>query len=120
MPAQPALPNFQPLTITPFRVQNNALQIITGCTRISPTNYLHYETKILPIRDHINNPHTLYTTHLNSIPITRLIDIQNTRKEIHKQFTTTCSKLSTRYPSPSAQTDRPGLNNNNTQYFDKC
>ena len=102
-------------------IQNKALRIITGCTQTSHTNYLHYETKILPIRDYINMrgtqflaaavansshpcnymrnhpqtyrniktiPHTLYTTHLNSIPVTRLTDIRNTRKEIHTNFTT--------------------------------
>ena len=35
-------------------IQNNALQIITGCTQITPTNHLLYETWVFTLQDHIN------------------------------------------------------------------
>ena len=35
-------------------IQNNALQIITGCTQTTPTSHLHYETQVLTLQDHIN------------------------------------------------------------------
>ena len=35
-------------------IQNNALQIITGCTQTTPTNLLHYKTQVLTLQDYIN------------------------------------------------------------------
>ena len=35
------------------RTQNSALRIATGCTRSTPTAYLHAETKVLPLKDYL-------------------------------------------------------------------
>ena len=35
-------------------LQNTALNTITGCTLTSSTDYLHHETKVLKIRDHLD------------------------------------------------------------------
>ena len=36
------------------RVQNAALRIATGCTKSTPIGHLHAETKVLPMREHLN------------------------------------------------------------------
>ena len=36
------------------RVQNAALRVATGCTRSTPITHLHAETKVLPVRDHLD------------------------------------------------------------------
>jgi hypothetical protein len=35
------------------KVQNTSLRIATGCTKDTNINHLHQETKILPVRDHL-------------------------------------------------------------------
>ena len=35
-------------------IQNNALQIITGCTQTTPTNHIHYKAQVLTLQNHIN------------------------------------------------------------------
>ena len=41
-------------------IQNSALRIATGCTKTTPINHLHRETKVLPIKDHLNMRGTQY------------------------------------------------------------
>jgi hypothetical protein len=36
------------------RVQNRALRVITGCLPTTPISHLHAETKVLPIKDHLD------------------------------------------------------------------
>ena len=36
------------------RVKNSALQIATGCTKSEPIARLHAETRVLPVKDHLN------------------------------------------------------------------
>ena len=36
------------------RVQNAALRTATGCTKSTPIAHLHAETKVLPVKDHLN------------------------------------------------------------------
>ena len=35
-------------------IQNNALRIITGCTKTTPIEHLHSETKVLPMKEYLN------------------------------------------------------------------
>ena len=35
-------------------IQNRALKIITGCTKTTPTDHLHFETKVLKVKDHLD------------------------------------------------------------------
>ena len=35
------------------RIQNSALRVATGCTKRTPIDHLHEETKVLPIKDHL-------------------------------------------------------------------
>ncbi|KAK3885147.1 hypothetical protein Pcinc_010628 [Petrolisthes cinctipes] len=35
-------------------IQNRALKTITGCTATTPPDHLHYETKVLKIKDHLD------------------------------------------------------------------
>ena len=42
--------NHKPLQV----IQNNALRIATGCTNTTPINHLHQETKVLPIKNHLD------------------------------------------------------------------
>ena len=79
--------------------QNDALRIATGCTKTTPIDHLHAETKILKIKDHIETKgaqyydniitdtthplhHTLHTTpsyrSIRSTPATRYTNILNT------------------------------------------
>ena len=34
--------------------QNTALKIITGCTRTTPTQHIHAETQVLPVKEHLD------------------------------------------------------------------
>ena len=36
------------------RVQNSALRVATGCTKSTPVPHLHAETRVLPVRDHLD------------------------------------------------------------------
>ena len=44
----------EPLRHTLQIQQNNALRTATGCTKTTPTDHIHRETKILKIRDHMD------------------------------------------------------------------
>lgn len=55
MPVQAGLQQYQPPTSKNSQVtQNKALRTLTGCTKSTNISHLHHETKILPIKDHLN------------------------------------------------------------------
>ena len=35
-------------------IQNSALRIATGCVKMTSINYLHEESKMLPVQDHLS------------------------------------------------------------------
>ena len=53
------------------RVQNAALQVITGCTKKTPVQHLHDETKVLMFRDHLDmrGTHFYDSTHAPDHPL---------------------------------------------------
>jgi hypothetical protein len=48
-------PNMSDTNIRKFqRTQNYALRIVTGCHKMIPIQHLHMETKVLPIKEHLD------------------------------------------------------------------
>ena len=48
-------PNSSPSSIQKLQtIQNSALRIATGCVKMCPTDHLHAETHVLPVKDHLS------------------------------------------------------------------
>ena len=48
-------PNVKPTTTNRLQsIQNSALRLVSGSHKMASENYLHSDTKLLPVRDHLN------------------------------------------------------------------
>ena len=91
------------------RVQNSALRIATGCTKSSPIAHLHAETKVLPIKEHLNMRGTqFYAAAANPHhPCNHLHRTATTPRNIHKTPASHYDRLLSSIPQiPPRRTER--------------
>ena len=84
------------------RTQNAALRIATGCVRSTPVAHLHAETKVLPIRDHLDMRSTqAYAAAADpGHPLHGLHHPVDTRRHLHSTPASHYGSLRTLIPPP--------------------
>ena len=68
------------------RVQNAALRVATGCTKMSSIDHLHHETKVLPVRRHtrVRCAQTQLSHHMEEHPGHHFLSLPTPPREIMK------------------------------------